>query len=290
MRRILLAATAGLLLAPAPAADARVRFHATTETRVVHFPRTKVVEYRLHMRNDGRPAQFRVDVVAPRYRIGHGRTLYVGWRQPRLVGTGRLIPMAFPVADCITRYHPPGTYFHHFEYGYGDGLCGRYPRAVTVQLAPNARATLVVRAGVGRSAPRLGTDFRLRWVIALGRVFRSPQPRLTGARGVVVKLDARQPRVGETATLSGTTAPAVRNGVVLLRVAARARVPDVGSPVYERTRVLARVRTDAYGRFRYDGWTARWLREYHVWAETPPQPSRGLVGDRSDFVTVRVRP
>src|SRR3712207_3234678 len=88
MRRTLLAATAGVLLAPAPA-HAEVRLRATISPTTIHYPRTRSVEYRLHVVGTNRRAVVSVEVFEPEYAVGRGSPIGPA-RKPVLLGDGRM--------------------------------------------------------------------------------------------------------------------------------------------------------------------------------------------------------
>lgn len=255
-RMLLLVAAAGIVALP-PGAYAGVAFEPSMERGAISWTPGREVVYRLRMTTGADSERFRVELESP----GWGLPLF-----PNMPVGQPLIPKSGGVPVTVSG---PGS-LRSVGMGIGDfggGACvrgGSYGlSAEGVSLPPNSTSTLVARYRLSfDSAPFPDTDLRLTFVASGGTLegeqsFRPDRPRLRPPYGVRIGLTTRprsryagsfdplRIRPGQRLDLRGT-AHGVRRRIMVLRYAG----PGSGS----RLRTLARVRTDARGRFRYDDW------------------------------------
>lgn len=139
---------------------------------------------------------------------------------------------------------------------YADSVCmakGSYAptsQVATVHVPAGASTTLHARFRVGLFSPWPGVDFRATFVVkGSSETATTPAPRVvSGERGAFVELRALKvpPRVGRRIVVKGRALARNPRGRVRLRLRMKGR----------QTR-YATVNPDAFGRFRYIGWTAR---------------------------------
>ena len=263
MRKAAPAIAIALLLQPS-VASAQVAVRASMTPAVVSFPETRAITYRL---------EILTREVAERLKIGLRLPVYPGRiGAPRASGS-----LASPITlEGTPTLDGPGGIVDHSAGllasigGVPPSECARgYDRPVgaSVTLAIPARTTtaLVVRARTGRSAPFVGTDYRLAFVVPRSRgrsdVVRPPKPLLRGRMAVRLVVNARPTlaRKGAQITISGSTAPPLRGRRVVLRFAQSRPLADgrvyIEGPQFPYAfgahRTLAVVETDHAGRFSY---------------------------------------
>jgi hypothetical protein len=268
----------------------------------IHFPRTRIVTYRLQLITGNAPERLLVIAAPPSYSGPPFPRSFDELIRQRRNELRELLRHRLPLLACGSPIEPVGG----LEIaGAGKRIsdplfpmppdipavfspnrpCERgYPidrRAVALQLPPQAAATVTGRYRTGRSAPWPGTDYRLTFLVfplwnggrsqtthaPRGRRYllaRPIQPRLTGTSGVKI-------------TLRTSPELRVRRGREVrvfgrtdppvrrqwMRLSFRA-APEWTGPIGP-TKLLAQVRTDAEGRFDYR-WRPGYGLNYELWA------------------------
>ncbi|MDQ4040513.1 MAG: hypothetical protein M3141_02030 [Actinomycetota bacterium] len=292
----ILAATVMLsaLVAVPDAADAALQARATMSPTTIHYPGTRAITYRLELTTD-EPRVVHVSMISPQYtgppfpksideyieqlRNQHRRYLLTGERRAvgspigplgraAVTGAGTRLPApSLSIPPSLNVYSP----YRSCERGYRGST-----RQALIRLPARTTTTLIARYRTGRSAPWIDTDYRLAFLIRLPgakpgpepreRVVRSPQPDVRGRIEPELRLRTIPPRrasPGRRIAVVGRTEPLVPRRRLRLLFRAGPRESLRLGP----TRLMARVRTNAQGRFVYRGWTAAYDLDYEVWAE-----------------------
>jgi len=286
-RAALLISIAGLAMSFAASAAAGVMFSASMSPETIHFPRTKVVEYRLTITTGPQDERFAVWLARPSWGKG------------------------FPVGSPLGRgplpvLRGPGTILRH------SGSCSQGTstpcrrgfrnnciNSVELSIPANSTTTLVARYRTGRVAPWSGTDFRLRFLITESadrlapKRFRTTvlphEPDVVGKTGVRIGLELMPKRPAASARLVAhghVRSTLVGQRIRLVYHFAPPLAPDAphpvdSGPVYPSwSRPLGEVRIGRRGLFQKT--VASRAREgvYTVWAYYEPQRSH-LMRERS---------
>lgn len=307
----MLGSAVGLMLALAPAADAaNLTLSASISPTRIDYPGTRSIVYRLTLTTGEASERVRVLAIPPTYAgppfAPSFRDLVTqGIRQLHALKRGIFLPRGSPIAlvgpiqvrgPGIAQAPPPfleppplrviGPSFRSCDRGYATPV-----RGVPLSLPPYSTTTLALHARTGRSAPWPGMDYRVTFVVhRVGsrneRLVRPPRPPVTGPTGVRIRLHTRPALIagpGQSVGIFGRTDPPVAHQWISLHVRGAARL-RFGPP-----RLLATVRTDGKGRFRYTGWVPSFRLLYELWATYAAQQP-GVLSDSSCSVALRVAP
>jgi hypothetical protein len=277
-------------------ASANLQAHASMSPSVIHYPRTRAITFRLRLTTGDDAHLAYVTTLAPSYaspRLPTSlRSLFEDHRRwlVDFVTRGRLRPAGSPVTPVRLRAIGAGTRVPipaAPSGGPGIGLsipsCDRgfprIPQRIALRLPPRSSTTVIARYRTAHVAPWIDTDYRVTFDL---QHRREDEPGWTWHTRVVRPAVAR--RVGGTAVRlelsrrGGVWAPLGQR----IRLSGRTIPPEPGEPLrilYRAwrqgahavgpARVLAYVRTDRLGHFRYV-WPARRRLRYEVWAAGLP--------------------
>lgn len=272
MRRYFtLRVAAACLLCVSSDVQASVGLKAETITPTFSYPGVGHLSFRLRMRTGSTQEQFRLRVEPPRYgRTGRPEGSPIRY-EPLLgrpfqsdgPGSVRLnaVSIARPLCARALRFHgyEPSTLFFRVDLpresvttltlAYRTGEFAPWPslsyspRFVVDTAADDASEKSAARArGPRLSAKRTGVRIAL---------------RTTPASSPTAEVPVRTIRRGRRVTVSGRTDPPLARGRLALKYS---------GPGRSDARLLARVRVDAKGRFRFVRWRPRRPGGYEVWA------------------------
>jgi hypothetical protein len=281
---------AAIALVAAGPAGASPSFTGTLETpEAFSWPSTTSLTYYLRMAAGPSDEVFSVRLTPPRYGvrspIDEGESID-GPRAVALQGPGVIGQI-----ETEPRFIEPCSAFRDRTPGYATGA-----ETVDVFLPANSNTTLAARYAAGATAPRAATDYRLRFTAlprltgdyGVGSPFAGRTPsftrpislttspiRIEGRTAVKVIL-ATSPRAGAGPGAQPGTVPVHHRVTIFGRLlparrGLRVEIGEVAGRAEGRLRRVARVMTDARGRFRYRGWRPSAIGLHEVWAHAPAQ-------------------
>jgi hypothetical protein len=286
-----LALAVGAVIAPISSADLSLSGTLFAPTKV--DASTRYVLYYLQMHSTATAELFSVKMTPPPFAtvggISEGESIN-GPTAIALQGPGTLGDLV-QTPSVIIPCSPRESAFH----GYATGLA-----SVDVLLPPNSGTTLAVRYAIGRRAPWVDSDFRLKFTVQGHLVGSYPPGSPFAATPTVaspVTMTTAGPVVeGRTGAhiLLSTTPQGTPGAPYAPRTIARHQAVAIGGRLLPADggrrivlqwargsgalRTLTTVRTDSRGGFTARAWRPGAPGTYELWASYPTQPG-GLVRD-----------